>query len=875
MKKTIKKGLITVCSLAFAMSVGVGLNAVSASAATDTVAVENNFEMVDGASIRIKGNADPSGIRWSATVTQEYYNYIKAIDAYAEFGMLVDNEEIKSVDENDSEKPIKCTATPTFDANGVWTYHASITYDKLKSELEAKGKSADEIATALQACYETELWARAYVKYTTNSVENYQYAVNADVNRSIKGVAMNCLIQENTTGNADVTPDNKAAFVTYAGGEYTTVETETVTKNAYDLTNATGTVTSQSELAAGDYAVYVGAKKIHDKVTHAGGTISTTIAGLGSTIAVKGEENNVRFINAEGKVYQVPFVSATHLISTATEFKTFQSSYTERVAVNGTDSWYVALTNDISFNTGTVADYASWTGYGKKYGDGYFGGTFDGLGHTLSNVYISGAQHGVFGGLEGATLQNLALVDLVNVRSNAMSLGYVLGDATVLNNVYAKCYAKLRLNTDGTAYTSNGVATGETGSKYFVNGDALFTVNNSIIHMEYANEVTASGNVFKNGNTRLSNAYLIGDAATTTCGTLDTDFSGADAQDGTVYTAEAFYEKYGGNFTTGYWKNDGYSLSFGNNRVASVVAQTKDTVYKTADFDIDLSDLLDGDTPEKLYVNGTATELPTGNVLTVDWDSLTLGAENTVEVWGNGKIVVQPYVAVTHVISTANDFQNFRNATQTTAYETTAAYAVLLNDIYYADCTVSGTDLGETNTGFYGIFDGLGHTVHNWEISCAGGVFGAIKGDATEIKNVAFVNLKNSRGTSTGNAGLLGGYIYRGIFSNVYVKGSFTSTHNNFGVFSRGNNRNFTNCIFDITYPTDSTYNAFGFNIGKATNVYLIGNAKQLAPNVTTAPYATASACVSEIGQTLAALSEEDYWTIQSGNLYFGNTKVE
>ena len=491
MKKTMKKTLIAVCSMAFAFSMSIGWNAVSANAAGE-VAVDGNFQMVDGAAIRIKGGAAPSGIRWAVKVSQDYYNYVTGLDANAEFGMLVDNTAIVDVDTNTTEQAIKCTVAPTFE-NGVWTYYASITYDALMETLEAQGKSEEEIAATLQACYETELWARAYVKYTAESVETYEYAVSADVARSIKGVAMNCLIQENTVGNEDVTADNKSAFETYANGAYTTIASDGVMKNAYNLTTATGTITSQNALAAGEYAVYVGAKRIGN-VAHGGGKISATVAGLGSTLAAKGMENNVSFVNANGEVYQVSFVSATHAISTTTELNAFLNSYNNKTdGTNPSDNYYAVLTNDIDYEKKTALP----TGTDNSY---IFRGTFNGMGYAIKNYIVSGAsQKGVFGAIHGnALIENVAFIGAQgNGGDSPLVLGQIYG-GTVRNIYVQGCYA-------------SHVTTGYRGLAY-AGGCGVFS--NCIVDIDYPAGSTKTTNVFTGatGGNLAATVYGIGNA---------------------------------------------------------------------------------------------------------------------------------------------------------------------------------------------------------------------------------------------------------------------------------------------------------------------------------------------------------------------------
>lgn len=103
-----------------------------------------------------------------------------------------------------------------------------------------------------------------------------------------------------------------------------------------------------------------------------------------------------------------------YLISTADELRLFASM------VNGGNPGISAkLTADIELNNTTGwenwdesnAPANSWTPIGTKR---YFAGTFDGQGHTISGLYIIGSDYsiynaGLFGGLEGGTVENVGV----------------------------------------------------------------------------------------------------------------------------------------------------------------------------------------------------------------------------------------------------------------------------------------------------------------------------------------------------------------------------------------------------------------------------------------------------------------------------------
>ena len=452
MKKTMRKVAITAVSFLFTLSVGALLaenkNVFIASA--ETVAVEENFTMQDGAYIRIMSDT-PSGIRWSVNVSKAYYEYVQSAAAGSsfEFGTYVDETPIEVSEGNvvsTTAIKIPCTTsqTPEFDEEtGVWTYSASILYSELAQEIHNKlveNNVTDEtiieekVENALQAAYETVLYARGYAKIGSA----YEYAVEADTGRSVRGVAMNYLI-ENTS---DVTDSNKTDFEAYAGGDYTVEKTEAAydigITNAYSELDGMGTVTSEETLAAGDYQVYVGAKRMDDVTLDSDGVATATVADLGKSLYEAGKDYNVRFVNAETKkVHQVPFRYATKVIDEFSDFSVLKITVPSaadggqvKVQIKG----YYLLTKTLT-SAGTTYEFThsgvTSTRVESDEPNGFMG-TFDGNGFALKNLYWPWG--GVFGIVNGATIKNLSIemTSKSDTFGDGKSPGYIL--AKVLNN---------------------------------------------------------------------------------------------------------------------------------------------------------------------------------------------------------------------------------------------------------------------------------------------------------------------------------------------------------------------------------------------------------------------------------------------------------
>ncbi|MBE5751985.1 MAG: hypothetical protein E7357_06190, partial [Clostridiales bacterium] len=682
MKKQVKKNLIVALSLAFVASFGVaGLVKTDVNAgAVEEVAVAGNFQMDDGAAIRIKSDT-PSGIRWSVTVSESYYNYVTSLGT-VQWGMVVDNKAItaKGASATQVDIPLEKQPLPSFNANDgkeeTWTYYASITYDQLVSDMEEKGYSEQQIATALTKAYETVLYARAY--NVVNDVPTL--AVDADTGRSIKGVAMHCLLEE----TSDVTTGNKDLFETYAGGSYAVETTETLgNENAYSLTEKTGTVTSVDELSAGDYAVYVGAKKITDIQLETDGKISATVAGLGATKYAAGKTYNVRFINADNEVYQVPFLAATHTIATAQEYIDYMNGWSGAASAetNGTSDDYVVLTADINLNATTF----------QKNQSDWFSGTFNGLGHTLSNAKVDLIQvgpsswngSGLFGYIEtNGIVENVALTDITCINQYVWLIsGYVKG---TVRNVYVQ--------GSHSVASGNGVLRAYNAS----------SIENVVVNVT-SDKATYAYSDQTAGKNAIVNSYAFGKAAS---------FSNISGETRTVYAnGYTFVNENKTELATwgGYWSLKGDTFYFGDTVIA-MGGSVNDTLY-TAATTLDLTTLTGGAEIVSFSVNGAATAVPANGLY--DLTSFTYGEVNELNiVAANGTAITQPIMTASHVISTPTEFMNYMTGwsggSSATTNGTKDDYVVLTADI---DLDGQNVALKTSADYFAGTFNGLGHTV--------------------------------------------------------------------------------------------------------------------------------------------------------------------
>ncbi|MBQ8658521.1 MAG: Ig-like domain-containing protein [Clostridia bacterium] len=590
--------------------------------------------------------------------------------------------------------------------------------------------------------------------------------------------------------------------------------------------------------------------------------------------------------------YSVDVLFVTHAISTADEFVAFLNSYSGNksgVDANMTNTYYAVLTENIDLSGATLPS--------KSYNNDRFYGVFNGLGHSLTNVTVN-STGGIFGGLHLGTIENLAVIGVSITKtysSYAILAGYLYPSA-VVSNVYVKASINQLTFFRGLFYSGT-------------NGK----VSNVIAELEYGSVNTADNKfVFGVSSTGFSTppteVYAIGNATAYSGvdnGKEESDLSAnydPETQDVVYATIKDFYTAKKSAITaengfSEYWKATDNAFWFGDNLLfvsEENVLKTINTYsysdgsWSAAEAKVDLVELL-GKTPEKLLVNGIETAIPTDGKY--DVSSLTPGVEHKITVSAaDGKLVVQPLRIISHEIGTADEFLAFigswNNSTQSV---TKTYYAVLTANIDGSTATNAKNGMGQCvgqyqSSRFYGVFDGMGYTVSNITInnSC---LFGALQNNVTTatIRNVAFVNLSGT------NKSLLLGDSYSGVVENVYVQGSSVHSTHNGGVIAKTSNVYVNNCVFDVEYASTFTgtesYTVNGDSTAastKFTNVYALGNAKQIQAGDETAPYA-AGALAKAVAEGAIVLDAttgfNSCWRVvkegDTTTVYFGNNVVD
>ena len=356
-----------------------------------------------------------------------------------------------------------------------------------------------------------------------------------------------------------------------------------------------------------------------------------------------------------------------------------------------------------------------------------FDGIFDGQGHIIYNLRIEkddpGAETGLFGRLNGATIQNLGIVNATLKNSNALRAG-VLG-ACAVNSKIINCFTTGNIVTDGCVCSNN-----------YINGGGLIGLLTS---------ESAISNSYTTYNTLGDDEYSI----------IENCYWGEEAVAGAP-TGELCYKLNGDQSVITWYQNlseDSYPS----------LDNTHKQVYLMGDYKCDGTPASDkasytndkeaaGLLPPHTYVDGVCTEcghLDPGYVQLVDgWYEVSTSEQLLYisELVNSGKYDI-------NVRLTANiDLSGI-------------SYFPPIGKQYFPQ----GPALS-----FDGIFDGQGHIIYNLRIEkddpgAETGLFGRLNG--ATIQNVGIVNatLKNSNAL---RAGVLGACAVNSKIINCFTTGN-------------------------------------------------------------------------------------------------------
>ncbi len=598
-----------------------------------------------------------------------------------------------------------------------------------------------------------------------------------------------------------------------------------------------------------------------------------------------GEETEMIFLTDKYN-YKIDVLCVTHAISTAQEFIEFLSSYSG--TSNASSEYYAVLTDHIDLKDVSLPS--------KTYNNDRFLGKFNGRGYSIANAHVNN-NGGLFGGLHYATIENFAMIN-ATTTSNSSYQAFVAGylyPYSVVKNIYVQGTVLTAPPQRGIFHANN-------------NGD----VSNIIANLNFAKGL----NRLYVGMGCTSEGMLGSATETYVIGNMDA-FAGKkdvvnSTENNTVYISETndkvyvdgkeFLEEKADAITSSngwseYWTNENGVLLM---RDILLLYQTTEVVDETInvatysfdsessefvkkDFKIDLSNTVGSRTVKDVFLGGIkATDLQ-DNVATFNAQLFSERTTYDLLILTDAGCIAQPVYTLSHEISTADQFVSFINSWDTNNQAITRNYHVVVTqDINCATSTIAKIELGRASMGhwkddrFYGVFDGQGHTISNISLnnSC---LFGSLREDTTHkgiIRNLALVNV-----LATNKSVLLGDSL-SGTVENVYVQGTISNATGNGGAIAIMGSMKVINCVFDVDYATNTT-DSFTFNgdgssaSTNLTNVYAIGNAKQIQAGDSTAPYADGNALLTELeGKVNAQNGWSDCWKLDSYGLWLYNNLV-
>lgn len=433
-KSFVSKVLVLLLFFALILSATVALPMRGGAEEPSQPDLSQSFYMEEGAGVRIA--EEESGIRFTAVLSKTYYDSLVAENANAQIRIYtvinraenpVENQ--ARVFEHNKTADGKYVA-PVFDTEtGLAELRAAIVYDNVPEESFAA-------ASALR------LKAQTYIDIIRDSKETIAAMANGN-ERSMRVVANAALLSGKYTDPAEI-----EVLKTYLGNSV-------LRENEEAYLEVEGT----NEFVLPDGATYneayIGTKKV--EASFEGGKV--TIQNASSYDLKLGESEILSVFDAENNVYSVPVQYVTKAIRTAEDLSYF--SY-----VQGEDtewSGYYVLAENIDA-TGYTHKHELVNGYQSKANSkGGLSGTFDGKGHTISNITFSWG--GMFQNIaQGGVLKNTAFVGVkftANTEAACAIASNIAGPAygqpaATMSNIYLQA-DEMPSGTDAALVTSWGM----------------------------------------------------------------------------------------------------------------------------------------------------------------------------------------------------------------------------------------------------------------------------------------------------------------------------------------------------------------------------------------------------------------------------------
>lgn len=122
---------------------------------------------------------------------------------------------------------------------------------------------------------------------------------------------------------------------------------------------------------------------------------------------------------------------------------------------------YIVLANDIDYDNGKYASHGAHTDI-----ENYFTGTFNGLGHSITNLVMKNSVSGLFKGTRGGTFKNFGMEVNLNKGNQAALFYWFRETPVIIDNVY------LDVTIDGSSEVGGGYRVLDANNNVVVTGSA-------------------------------------------------------------------------------------------------------------------------------------------------------------------------------------------------------------------------------------------------------------------------------------------------------------------------------------------------------------------------------------------------------------------
>ena len=369
----------------------------------------STFGAIAGASVRYGETLEETGLRFTIDVNKSWYTNKENNLEGATFGAIVTTAEYaKSLGENfvydasdDKIADTTCVFDDEYSSDDYYRYYSTVTYkftEEWINDLKGTfGNDVDVEQMKLKALA-TELVCRPYY-IDANGEYNYAEVSNA---RSMVKVANSAVISKDPVPNKDYVAF-QAKYISKLTESTSEIFIERETGAIYGMSN--------EDLAALNGADVITANAEYDGITFAIENGAVTDHANFFANYVDGNEYYLTAYTGYN-VYRIKYVLATKFIENPEDFDMFNHDWAATGQISLFDGYYV-LINDIDMANHVLKDHNYSTnnvfpGNGEQSAG--LTGTFDGLGHVVSNV--TAPSNGIFSTMCDGHIKNVAFTNV-------------------------------------------------------------------------------------------------------------------------------------------------------------------------------------------------------------------------------------------------------------------------------------------------------------------------------------------------------------------------------------------------------------------------------------------------------------------------------